>query len=68
MVLNFADDPNLLHINDSVKKLNKVVNSDLRSLTNWPNANKISLNVMKTELILFKPKNLKNWILILKLN
>ena len=57
MVLNFADDPNLLHINDSVKKLNKVVNSDLRSLTNWPNANKISLNVMKTELILFKPKN-----------
>ena len=48
----FADDTNLLHINDSIKKLNKAVNSDLRNLTNWLNANKISLNVSKTELIL----------------
>ena len=55
-VHNFADDTNLLHINDSIKKLNKAVNSDLRNLTNWLNANKISLNVSKTELILFKPK------------
>ena len=38
------------------KKLNKAVNSDLRNLTNWRNANKISLNVSKTELILFHPK------------
>ena len=53
---HFADDTNLLHINDSIKKLNKAVNSDLRNLTNWFNANKISLNVSKTELILFKPK------------
>ena len=51
-----ADDTNLLHINDSIKKLDKAVNSDLRNLTNWLNANKISLNVSKTELILFKPK------------
>ena len=27
-VHHFADDPNLLHINDSVKKLRKAVNSD----------------------------------------
>ena len=51
-----ADDTNLLHINDSIRKLNKAVNSDLRNLTNWFNAKKISLNVSKTELILFKPK------------
>ena len=38
------------------KKINKAINSDLRNLTNWLNANKISLNVSKTELILFKPK------------
>ena len=50
---HFADDANFLHINDSIKKLNKVVSSDL---TNWLNANKISLNVSKTELILFKPR------------
>ena len=55
-VHHFTDDTNLLHSNDSIKKLNKAVNSDLRNLTNWLNANKISLNVSKTELILFKPK------------
>ena len=33
-VHHFADDTNLLHINDSVKKLNKAVNSDLKKLTN----------------------------------
>ena len=55
-VHHFADDTNLLHINDSVKKLNEAVNSDLKNLTNLLNANKISLNVSKTELILFKPK------------
>ena len=52
----FADDTNLLHTNDSIKKLNKTVNSDLRNLTNWLNADKISLNVSMTELIPFKPK------------
>ena len=29
-VHHFADDTNLLHINYSIKKLNKVVNSDLK--------------------------------------
>ena len=52
----FANNTNLLNINDSIKKLNKAVNSGLRNLKNWLNANKISLNVSKTELILFKPK------------
>ena len=30
-----------IHLNDSMKKLNKAVNSDLKHLTNWLNANKI---------------------------
>ena len=54
---------NLLHINDSIKKLNKALNFDLTDLTN---ANK-SLNVSKTELILFKPK-MKKLDFDLKLN
>ena len=54
---------NLLHINDSIKKLNKALNFDLTDLTN---ANK-SLNVSKTELILFKPK-MKKLDLDLKFN
>ena len=53
-VHHFADDTDHLHINDTIKKLNKTVNLDLKNLTNHLNANKISLNVSKTELILFK--------------
>ena len=54
-VYHFADDTNLLYTNNSIKKLNKMLNKDLKNLTNWLNANKISLNVDKTEMILFKP-------------
>ena len=54
-VHHFADDTNLLYTNNSIKKLNKILNKDLKNLTNWLNANKISLNVDKTEMILFKP-------------
>ena len=32
-----------------------MLNKDLKNLTNWLNANKIPLNVDKTEMILFKP-------------
>ena len=65
-VRHFAHDINSLYINDSIKKLNKVVNFDLKHLTNWLSANKISLNVSKTELTLFKPK-MKNLDFNLKL-
>ena len=53
---HFADDTNLLYFNDSVKKLNKSINYDLKHVVNWLNANKICLNISKTELVLFKPR------------
>ena len=46
-VHHFADDTNLLCLSNSIKKLNKQVNADLKHLVNWLNANKISLNVKK---------------------
>ena len=55
-VHHFADDTNLLIINKSLKRLNKLLNIDRKNLTNWLNANKISLNVSKTELTIFKAK------------
>ena len=58
-VHHFADDTNLLCISNSIKKLNKLVNADLKHLVNWLNANKISLNVKKTEMVTFKPKQKK---------
>ena len=67
-VHHFADDTNLLYLGKSIKKLNKLVNIDLKSLVNWSNANKISLNVKKTEMIIFKSKRKKfNDIVKLKL-
>ena len=50
-VHQFADDTNLLYLGKSIKKLNKLVNYDLKTLLYWLNANKISLNVKKTKLV-----------------
>ena len=46
-VHHFADDTNLLCPSNSIKKLSRLVNADLKHLLNWLNANKISLNVKK---------------------
>ena len=58
-VYHFADDTNLLCHSNSTKKLNKLVNADLKHLVNWLNANKISFNVKKTEMVIFKSKEKK---------
>ena len=42
-VHHFADDTNLLCLSNSIKKLNKLVNVDLKHLLNWLNANKFYL-------------------------
>ena len=58
-VHHFADDTNLLCLSNSIKKLNKLVNADLKHLANWLNANKISLSVKKTGMVIFKSKQKK---------
>ena len=68
-VHQFANDTNLLYTNNSIKKLNTMLNKDLKDLTNWLNGKKISLNVDKTGMILFKPiKKPLDCQLTLKLN
>ena len=54
---HFADDTNLLISNHSLKQLKKHLNIDLKILTVWLKANKISLNSSKTEILLFKNPN-----------
>ena len=49
-----ADDTNLLRLSNSIKKLNKLFNADLKHIVNWVNVNKISLNVKITEMMIFK--------------
>ena len=46
----------MVNINKSPQKLTKLINADLENLINWLNANKISLNVSKTVMVIFKPK------------
>ena len=58
-IRHFADDTNLLCLSNSIKKLNKLVDADLKHLVNWLNANKISLNVKKSKMVIFKSKQEK---------
>ena len=53
-VHHFADDTNLLYLGKYINKRNKLVNIVLKNLLYWLNANKISLDVKKTELEIFK--------------
>ena len=58
-IFHFADDTNLLNINNSPRKLQKHINADLKILCNWLLANKISLNCDKTEMIFFHKPGVK---------
>ena len=57
-VHHFVYDTNLIHFSKSIFRLNKYVNLDLKNLTYLLNAN-ISLNVKKTELVIFKHQRKK---------
>ena len=65
----FADDTCLLYSNPSLKSIEKALNIDLRRLFKWLCSNKISLNVSKTEVLLFHgPHKTINHNIRLKLN
>ena len=48
-VFHFADDTCLLNMKGTIKEINKYVIKDHRSLSEWKNATKISLNTTKTD-------------------
>ena len=53
---HFADDTNLLVIEDSIEEMHAKTNEAIFSVVNWLRANKISLNTKKTKIIIFKTK------------
>ena len=61
----FADDTSLTASGDSIAHLEYAVNSDLENLRKWLIANKLSLNVAKTEFMLIGSKQMikscSNW-------
>ena len=48
----FADDTNISYASDSLNETQYVINSELENLSNWLMANKLSLNIAKTELMI----------------
>ena len=58
----FADDTNLFYSNRSATYLMNIVNEELLKLCDWFRANKLALNIKKTNFILFgrRGKNLLN--------
>lgn len=51
-----TDEEILLHFNKSLSSLNKYFNLDMKNLTDWLKANKVSLNYAKTELVMLTLK------------
>ena len=54
-IYHFADDTNLLYSNKNPKIIKKKMNQDLIFLFDWLCTNRLSLNVAKTEFIIFLP-------------
>ena len=68
LVHHFADDTNLLYSDKNLKNLRKVMNEELKLLYEWLCANRLSLNVDKTEFIIFRPSRKITATTVLKLN
>ena len=51
----FVDDTNLLYANKNLKSLETVMNDELLKIVDWLTASKLSLNVKKTNYIIFDP-------------
>ena len=50
----FADDTNLLYADKNLRSLETVVNEELRYIGNWLMVNKLSLNVKKSNFVIFR--------------
>ena len=55
----FADDTNLFFSHKYLETLYKTMNQELKQVSLWLNANKLSLNVNKTQFMIFKTKKRK---------
>ena len=55
----FADDTNLLYADKNLKSLEKAVNNELVRVSDWLNANKLTLNAKKSNFVIFRPHQRK---------
>ena len=55
----FADDTNLLYADKNLKSLESTVNNELSKVYAWLIANKLSLNIKKSNFVIFRPRQKK---------
>ena len=55
----FADDTSMLCEHKSLNELQDIVNIELSKLSKWLNTNRLSLNVKKTNFVIFRPRQKK---------
>ena len=53
----FADDTNIYYEADNLKKLETTINKELKKLHTWLIVNRLSLNINKTNFVVFHPYN-----------
>ena len=58
-IILFADDTNILCSDVCLKTLNETIQVEMNKITDRLNVNKLSINIAKTKLILFRSKNKK---------
>ena len=55
----FANDTNILYADNNLKSLEDIVHLELRKLCDWLTANKLTLNIKKTNFVIFCPAQRK---------
>ena len=59
----FADDTTLFYSSKNLQELSDVINNELSKMMEWLNANRLSLNIDKTNFMIFRPKGKKKFVL-----
>ena len=52
----FADDTSIILANNNLKELESLVNRELGNVNKWLKANKLSLNIKKSNFVIFRPR------------
>ena len=54
-MIMFADDSNFFATGKNIEDLSKKINSEINNITDWLQANRLSLNIKKTNFMIFSP-------------
>ena len=58
-IILFADDTNVFYSHTSIEKLNEIMQTEINKISDWLNANILSINTTKTKCILFRSRKKK---------